>query len=69
MQGALVPPVHVPAEMVRVGVDHPALVSIAPAHLNAIAENALESRLWQRARLGRAAKPITSGAIEVSDLV
>jgi hypothetical protein len=40
VQGALVPPPHVPAEMVRVGVDHPAPVSIAPAHQNAIAENA-----------------------------
>ena len=38
--GALVPPLHVPAEKVRAGVDQPAPVSFAPAHLNAIAENA-----------------------------
>lgn len=40
MPGALVPLLHVPAEKVRVGVDHPAPVLFAPAHLNAIAENA-----------------------------
>jgi hypothetical protein len=38
VQGALVLQVHVLAEKVRVGVDRPALVSSAPAHLNAIAK-------------------------------
>jgi hypothetical protein len=38
VQGALVLQVHVPAEKVHVGVEHPALVSIAPAHLSAIAK-------------------------------
>jgi hypothetical protein len=38
VQGALVLQVHVPAEKVRAGVDHPALVSLAPAHLNVIAK-------------------------------
>jgi hypothetical protein len=38
VQGALVLQVHVPAERARVGADHPALVSLAPAHLNAIAK-------------------------------
>jgi hypothetical protein len=37
--GALVLPVHVPAEKGRVGVDHPAPVSLALVHLHAIAEN------------------------------
>ena len=69
MPGALVPPLHVPAEKVRAGVDHPAPVSFAPAHLNAIAENGLESMLWQRAPLGRAAELTAQGAIEVNDLV
>ena len=38
MQGALVPPAHVPAERVRVGADRRVLVSIAPAHLHAVAK-------------------------------
>jgi hypothetical protein len=38
VQGALVLEVHVPAERVRVAVGPPALVSIAPAPLNAIAK-------------------------------
>jgi hypothetical protein len=43
-------PVHVPAEKGRVVVDHPAPVSLAPAHPHAIAENtenpALAARTW-----------------------
>jgi hypothetical protein len=62
-------PLHVPAEKVHVGVDHPVAVAIAPAHLLAIAEKRVESMLWQRARLGSAAKAIAPGAIGANDLV
>jgi hypothetical protein len=60
--GALVLPVHVPAEKGRVGVDHPAPASLVPAHLHAIAEKYVESGFGS-AHLGRAAKPMIPGTI------
>jgi hypothetical protein len=55
--GALVLPMHVPVVKGRVGVDHPAPVFLAPAHLHAIAEKHGEPRFGS-AYLGRAAKAI-----------
>jgi hypothetical protein len=57
--GARVPPAPVPAEKGSVGVDHPALVFLAPAHLLAIAEEHVES-VFGSAYSSRAAKPVNS---------
>jgi hypothetical protein len=60
-------PAHVPAEKVYVGVNHSAPVFLAPAHLQAIAEQDVQST-FGGADLSRAAKPVLPGAVEAHDL-